>query len=303
MASESPSIFDPSTRQRIERLPRLGEFVTAVQRILTGRGSDGFWDCGPELNSLVCSSFPGDLIRSELVRTIESPFYVPTGNFEAMIVAKSPLFTLTMKLFQRRVGASRTEIYGLPEHLLIAVVGPGPVVIDVYGESPGYRNDLFDRTRTLIGPERRALAPGDIGKYRSGYDALLPVDVAEPSLAFIMTSERIHQLQWVYAAQSQRADRILSADPMTSRLEFAVAALAELDAEAAVPSLLALVGHPQHFVRWSAVRSLIRIDFRQGLAMVQRCIHDAHPHVRNAALRALDKIEADGLRPAATPLT
>lgn len=300
MTSLSSPTLDPSTRERIERFPALGEFTAAAERTLAANGPAGLWDCVPAFESLVRSEFVGDLIRSELTRIVEAPCHMPGGTFDVMTVARSRHFVLAAKLFQRGMNAPRAQVYSLPEHLLFGVVGPGQLTIDVYQEAPGYRNDLFDRTRPLAGPERRTLEPGAVACFRAGHEAVLPADAGEPSVVLIMASERVERLQWVYSAEALRAERVFSADLTASRLEFAVHALAELDVKASIPGLRSLCEHPEHFVRWSAVRSLIRVDFQDGIAMVRRALDDPHPHVRNAAIRALRKIEADGLLPTAS---
>ena len=51
-----------------------------------------------------------------------------------------------------------------------------------------------------------------------------------------------------------------------------------------------LMEHPAHFVRWTAVRAAIELDEGVGLALLERASRDEHPHVRNAAARALAEI-------------
>jgi len=298
MTSVSPSTFDDATRQRIERFPRLGEFAAIAEHTLLTKGVDGIWDCLPDFESLVRSDFVGDMIRSELARILDVPFYLPSGGVDAINIARSRHLTLIAKLFKQGTSPPRAQVYSLPGHLLFGVVGPGRVVVDVYQEAPGYRNDLFDRTRPLGGPELRTLDPGTVACFHAGRDAVLPTDAGQPSVALILLSTRVAHLQWVYSTETLRAERVFSADPMASRLEFAVQALAELDAPDTTEGLRALCDHPEHFVRWSAIRGLIRVDFEKGVSMVVRALDDPHPHVSNAAARALRKIEGDGLLPA-----
>ena len=70
------------------------------------------------------------------------------------------------------------------------------------------------------------------------------------------------------------------------------ALLTALDHTEAVPVIAALYDHPDHFVRWSAVCGVMDLDPSQGARLVHRALQDAHPHVRRAARRSLDRYEA-----------
>lgn len=296
-----PATFDAATLKRAELFPPLAQFASNAERILALKGPAGLWECLPAFEQMVRSDFAGDLIRCELARAIESPFYMPAGTFDAMQIARSRHFTLLIKVFKPLASASPSQIYSMPEHILFGSLGPGLLNLDVYHETPGYHADLLDRSRPIAGPVREQLHPGEIACFHAGHDAVVPGEMESPALALIMVSQRVKRLQWVYSAETRLAERILSADPMASRLEFAVHTLAELDAEDSVANLRGLCEHPEHFVRWSAIRGLIRIDFQEGLAMVRKALKDPHPHVRNAAARALQKMEGDGLLVSGAP--
>jgi HEAT repeat protein len=131
------------------------------------------------------------------------------------------------------------------------------------------------------------LAPGDVACFRAGSDALVASVPTEATLALVLASSTVDRERRIYAADTLRAERVVSADPGASRLEFAARVLAELGGAGATPRLVRLTGHPAHFVRWTALQSLARVDGAAARDALRAALDDPHPHVRNAAGRAL----------------
>lgn len=98
--------------------------------------------------------------------------------------------------------------------------------------------------------------------------------------------------RWVFDRATLRASY-----PMLESLEDSgcmalcrmVAALTE---RRALPMLRELVDHASHAVRWSAIQAIGKLDGREARQLLERATHDAHPHVRAAAQRALDRLGA-----------
>lgn len=287
------SPYDTVTAKRLERLPALGEFAARTEEHLSEHGPDGIWDCQPGFEALIRPEFVRDLLRTELERVAENSCYLPNGTFDTLMLVQGGHFLLVARLFVHGRPLPRARVFSRPEHMLIGVAGPAPLTLDVFHEASGYRNDVFDRARSIEGPERLLLSPGMVARLHAGRDCPLPVDPEETTLGFVMVSRPLQRVQWAYAADTRRAVRALAADPTASRLEFAAQTLAELGDTRAVVNVKSLCDHPDHFVRWSAIRSLMRLDVRAGLGILRRAQDDPHPHVRNAAARALRKMVSD----------
>ena len=71
-----------------------------------------------------------------------------------------------------------------------------------------------------------------------------------------------------------------------------VALLSALEHREAAPVIATLYDHPDHFVRWSAVRRVIELDPALGTPLVYRALTDPHPHIRRAAQRSVERYEA-----------
>lgn len=293
MAESAARQFDIGTIQRFERLPPLRDFALEAEARLE-EGPEGIWELAPALEALVRGGFAGELFRTELEHMAREPSHLPTGAFDTLLVARSRRFSLLLKTSHVVPGAARPHAYSLSEHLLLAVLGPSPLDVDVYAEAADHPNDVFDRGRPLGAPERRTLRPGEVVPFRAGRDCPLPVS-CEPSFALQLLSRTVTRVQWVYDLKTLKAVRAVAADPAASRIEFAAQTLAELRGKHAADRLASLCDHPDHFVRWTALRSLTRVDFRAGVEKLRVAVDDPHPHVRNAAARALKKMVADGV--------
>jgi HEAT repeat protein len=60
----------------------------------------------------------------------------------------------------------------------------------------------------------------------------------------------------------------------------------------AVPALEGLMEHPAHYVRWAALQAIFSLDRERGAALLKTATTDPHEHVRTAALRSLEKLNA-----------
>jgi hypothetical protein len=107
----------------------------------------------------------------------------------------------------------------------------------------------------------------------------------------------VGRVVWTYDPTTLAAVAPVAADKEDSKLEYIAWTLAELaDAgagdRASAEAIAALLDHPAHFVRWTAVRVAMELDEPTGRALLARAANDPHVHVRNAAQRALAQLAA-----------
>lgn len=85
-----------------------------------------------------------------------------------------------------------------------------------------------------------------------------------------------------------------------SRIQMIASLLRKLDCAAAVPAMIAFLGHPDFFVRWHVMRELLGLDAAAALPHLKRmAARDPHPEVRHAARAVLDRLDAPRPRKAA----
>jgi HEAT repeat protein len=92
---------------------------------------------------------------------------------------------------------------------------------------------------------------------------------------------------WEYSTRTLEPEKIIAADPSSSRLQYAARLLSAMSCVEAIPNLFGLMEHPDHFVRWTAVQSILALDLQKGLEALALAEKDKHSHLRNAAAKAL----------------
>ena len=94
-----------------------------------------------------------------------------------------------------------------------------------------------------------------------------------------------HRIRWVYDVPTRAPVLAVAADPRSSRIEFACRLLARLGDRRDVPALEEVTVHPDHFVRWTALQSIVQLDLARGNELIEAALDDPHPHIRRAAHR------------------
>jgi HEAT repeat protein len=57
-------------------------------------------------------------------------------------------------------------------------------------------------------------------------------------------------------------------------------------------NLQQLSNHALHYLRWAAIQTLFTLDRAKGTQALLQALNDSHPHVRNAAQRSWNKLQA-----------
>jgi HEAT repeat protein len=113
----------------------------------------------------------------------------------------------------------------------------------------------------------------------------------EARYLLILDGPRVHTQQWVYARETGTPVASLAADPHDARLEAAMRLLRVLGHTAAAPVVASFATHDAHFVRWTAIRHTMGLDPERGVELLRAALDDPHPHVRNAARKALQRVD------------
>jgi hypothetical protein len=275
---------DALTALRVIALPRLRQFVDSIEQTLTP-DEESFFACEEVFRDLIRDeAFVRDLARYEVERLRGNPFYAfPRSTEWQMQVFTGARFQLVLRLVDGAASVDPETLPGLPQHVIIGVCGPGSVSCQHFVEE----------LNGLARSGREALAAGATRAFRAGRD----VAHLGTSLDFTVLLSLIHrQAQPTYRTFDYRTlegVQLSASDPGTSRLEFATKLLAELDYTPASDAVAGLCEHPLHFVRWSAMRGLARLDPERALPLIEAAMEDPHPHVREAARKSLDRLSKE----------
>jgi hypothetical protein len=285
-------ISSPVARARCRAVLSLAAFVESVDPSVE-TNVDAFWTCSEPFTTLTHSRFLPDLVAWELDCLRTDPDYVPSpGADRDFEVFRLGHLVLSVHVHTPDPDPPSSLLYGFCEHSLSINAGPGSILIERWTQEWEGPPEILDRTRGLaplplliVGREERV-------QFRAHHDVVRIG--ARDAAAVVVTLSRMQatRVRWVYDARTLMPVRAEAADSSTARLEYAMALLAALDHTEAAPVIAGLYDHPDHFVRWSAVRRVTELDPSLGAQLVQRALQDAHPHVRRAAQRSLDRSAA-----------
>ena len=285
-------IKSPVVRARIEAIPALAAFIDAVAGEVDGAPQD-FWRCETPLTTLLASGFVADLLAYELRRLRVESDYLPSGNGESDLeIFQLGALSFSIHLFLSPMQIGHPALFGLCEHKLICNLGPGPIRLEPWRQSGAEPSDVLDRNALLEPLPARLIAPGERFRLEAHRDVARYGAVDAPAAILSLTRERVTRLRWIYDANTLAPTRLEGAGSTASRIEYACALLVALGYTDAAPVIASLYDHPDHFVRWSAVRRTMDLDRALGRELVERATSDAHPHVQRAAIRSLERLRA-----------
>ncbi|MEV4744546.1 HEAT repeat domain-containing protein [Streptomyces sp. NPDC049555] len=219
---------------------------------------------------------------------------VPGMTDGGVVVAQGAGWSLTL-----RVAAPYRpdRLVSAAAHCLIAPLGPDPALVEVFARPAHERPDALDgQALTPLG--MRTVAKGQVLALDAGQRLAVFTrpDAACPHL--LLTSPPVVAYRLAYDRTTLRPVQVISADLDATRLTYAIRLLGAAGKSTSGPRLEELSRHPQHQVRWEAIRALFRVDRPAGTARLREAAaHDRHPEIRATAAAALGRAPAPAPRP------
>ncbi|HEY2516256.1 MAG TPA: HEAT repeat domain-containing protein [Polyangiaceae bacterium] len=275
-------------QQRVRALPQLRRFLEEVAAILGGRGAF-LDDCGAPFAALLRDpTFFADLAAHEIQYLQKDPaYFIPLGTEVEIPLAFTKLGRLTLRYLEAFPGerTAPSRLAGMVSNLFIGVFGPGTSAIEAFVEEPP------GRVLRRAGVEE--LRPGEIRRCAAGRDVIHSWLGPKASVWLVFTEAKDIQTSWLYDYATLSPVRQHAPTTGTPRLEYAARLLSELGYKPGVEAIAGLYEHPDHYIRWGALRQLARLDQERALSLLQRAKDDPHPHVRNAAQAALRRFQGE----------
>jgi hypothetical protein len=265
----------------------LDAFVEAAARAVQ-TWPEGRAACADRLRDLAASDALGRRVADELEALAARPTHTPAGtaSLHSWILWSSPSGA---RLTLLRVAAGEGDDAGYltdsPSDQLLATLGEA-VAGDLY-EQGAPDPEVLAPDRALAPRGSREVRPGEVLALRARRDVFDIRPLPEPRYLLVFDGPRAFTQQWVYARATLAPVASVAADPHDARLEAGMRLLRVLGHAPGVPAIAALAAHPAHFVRWTAVRYAMALDPDEGFRLLEHAASDPHPHVRNAARRAL----------------
>ena len=264
--------------------PNLQEFTRVAEWRLKPNDAAGLFDMQYLMRALPFDcDYLVETTNAELHEILRDPLELPASWQSGHIVAA------TRPLWQLRYGQMPPNddfIRSNPAHMIISVIGPGPLTIDFYPASQNIDTDVFDPAVFLQKPEREIFQPGEQCIIDSTSElADVIVDPDNPTMVIWLVGEPRRSIQWLFSRHTLKSVQAIASTAGVADTVSLIRALVVLRSVAAVPTLCALTAHISHLVRAEALQALATLDPEGARASLQRAANDEHPHVRATSQR------------------
>jgi hypothetical protein len=254
---------------------------------------ESFWACEAPLGALIQSDFLTEIIESQLAAHLafDSLPDIQCGDSSYAQLRLPGGLQLDVLFLEH--GHVDKNLKSHPYNMLFGFRPLGDrcfVDVELFAYPGRYRNEIFDPETRLVPLGTSRLEGGSLQRAVAGTNAFRISAVQGPVMLVLLKSPPAMEFSWTYDRESLSATVGMVPQLHAYRLYYAARLLGQIPRRQSLESLLALSDHSAHFVRWTALQSLFRIDFDAGVERLKRATADEHPSVSRAAQRALQSI-------------
>lgn len=271
--------------------PNLFDFIEYASRTIAYKDDSSFWRASEKFEgalpefAIECTA----LVNRELSAIInDSAHHSPLWDTGQLIFTLNPNFALSLTM----MSADPKHIFNTVANSCYGVVGRNAINIRRYRLPSRIDRRVFEKSVTLVEYDDFPLAPGDVLRLNSGTDAV-DWSLSDPVLMLRFTSAATETLQWGFDRQLKTAWSATAVDPESTQLVCLASYLSHEESASSLEPLDELSRHPQHHVRWAAIKAIANISREAGIKRLRSAKIDEHPHIRNAAILALAAIGTD----------
>lgn len=260
-----------------------------LERLISPTDPDSLWQCEGVFSKAVSDGTFTAFVNDLILRLLVDPRVPP--------VSMTPLYRGTgFRLGMITIGdavlaGTGDEVASHAQHLLLATLGPGDLELRIFERPHLEEVDVFDPSLSLTDRGTRTIRPGEVVRVAAAMDVFDIVGSRRPAVLVVLLGPPVYETVTSYDKATLTARRQFAARLTTTRVQTALALLAELDPEitddlsSAVVSMLA---HSAHSVRWAAANALSHFSDTWRAYALDALRDDPHPHVRSAVRRSLD---------------
>lgn len=272
---------------RGEQALKLQPFLQFVLRVMDELDSspDSFWRCRGALEDLAKSRGALEYIECQLLDGLDCPNYLPE-----LVVLDSGGFSLHLRFVFP--GPPPKVVSGSVEHRMMAMVH-GTAQVHRFEQPRPEPVDVFDPARRIVSGGVVQLRVGDVLECRAAVDCS-SLSVADSAVMFEMRSRPIYSFQWLYDSITLIPKRLLFVNPQDMRAQLALLTALNLGYAELAPNVRSFLEHPNHFIRWCALKTLLHLEPDKMSADLEVAARDRHSQVRTAALQLMQQVNSAG---------
>ncbi|MGE8225070.1 MAG: hypothetical protein ACN6RK_04700 [Stenotrophomonas sp.] len=262
-----------------------------------------------EAASLISEESINALISEELVRFSNKPLYATTAKtIDSDALTGIVLFDsrqLRVSLVSLGPSAHRikkgrnnnTRVTGVTMQgtdSAIRFIKSGNATLNLWSAPPFEREDPLSYREMQQQPNRKVL-DGDTLFLEGGSTGMSIASCDAPILFTIATRNTPRTAVNAHYDMEGHLHSFTAADMRSSRIQLLATLIRELDWHPGVDHLITIATeHPDHFVRWHAMREAIALDPRASSPFLYHMAdQDRHPQVRDAAAKTVTLIEVN----------
>lgn len=241
------------------------------------------------------------IIEREVEQMATHPGYSPFGSrSENLFIADGDRFVLSAVVISP-ARVDKDKLFGLPASCLYGNPTDTSIRLRVHKIPDECRLEHFDEKMSLECPRDIEIRPGNFIMLDACVD-VPEYSFARAPLLLKLSFKQEVPLVWIYHRATGRPLMCSSSSLIASRLQMVAQVLGEIVDDSSGPpdpvlnTLSTLLDNPHHFVRWSALQAICKIDFDYGAPLLQRARADCHLQVRTAAAQAVDRARRAGYR-------
>jgi len=254
-----------------------------------------FFSLEEPFRELLRSEVLRDLAKNALTRMVAAPDHTPYGGFSStgLSLARCESWTMTLRFLRPGAEFPKT-LQSTSEHCLLGVPAhtraASCVEMRTWRQIAPHPVDVLRPGAGLASPEDVLVDSEHLLRVRAAEDLVCYVPSSQLRVVAVLTSSTVVPFQWQYDIESGEPTRIIAAYPDSSRIDVALRLLHTVADESSAAVVADLTKHPDHYVRWTAVRVLFALDKAAGTEALSEALLDPHPHVRAAAKDATESL-------------
>jgi hypothetical protein len=267
--------------------PDLARFAEQVDRRIGINPPQSFWALQDEFRRLLRSGMPHAALNEQLRRLVTQPSHMGDWRPNQAMLHRGRGYAVSVWRFDR----PRRYIHTTPFHGMYAPLGSESLHYDLYRLPPGYRNDLYDPSLRLEPAGSGITAPGGILLLQPD-EYVYDFRIERPLPVLKFTTAAFDTLEWLFERDTLAPFQANDSELISTQLRVTAYVLGKLGDPSSTAPLDLLATHPHHAARWAGIQNLARLDRGAARRRLEQALDDPHPHLRNAAARALHQANA-----------
>jgi len=249
-----------------------------------------------EFQKIAFGTFITDLICYELNNINQSGLYNPIGaNYTSINLINTKQYSVDLTVIDSKyISTDNKFIASFKQDYIILSLTEDGISYSLYQQKNDIDPSIMDKTKALtLVNDKNSLSYGQCILLKRHHDLFkYNKETSFKKIIFLsLTAKQPTSFIWIYNLDTLLPEQIV-ATIQDSRIENICILLSNFQYPESVTRMKEMLKHPKHNIRWTALKTLMKLDYAEGCNAVNNMIHDVHPEIRRAAIKTKELIEA-----------